>query len=109
MTKKIEYTESCGNVFEDLGLENADYLLAKSRLRLTILDRIEERGLTKKEAAKILGTQPSKISGLSTGEGVDAMSFDQLLDWLQKLDLNVTVSIQPLYKSQKKAEMRVTV
>lgn len=55
MTKKIEFTESCGNVFADLGLENADEMLAKSTLAIMIRKIIKKRGLTQAQAAKIFG------------------------------------------------------
>ncbi len=44
-------TESSGNVFDDLGLADADTLLAKSVLALHIKRAIQARGLTQQEAA----------------------------------------------------------
>ena len=63
MTKKIEFTESCGNVFADLGLENADEMLAKSTLAIMIRKIIKKRGLTQVQAAKIFGIHKHRLPG----------------------------------------------
>ena len=102
-------TKSSGNVFADLGLENADELLAKSRLALTILDIIERRGLSQAQAAKLLGTHQTQISRLRTGEGKDGMSFDLLLSWLTRLDRNVTLTVKRKPRNQAEGEIRVAV
>lgn len=73
-------TESSGNVFADLGLENADELLAKSRLVQEIRQIIKHRSLTQAQAAKTLDTHQTQISRLNTGKGIDSMSFDLLLN-----------------------------
>jgi predicted XRE-type DNA-binding protein len=62
--QKIEYEDSSGNVFADLGLPNPEERLAKSRLASMIYDIIEERELTQVEAAKILGISQPKVSAL---------------------------------------------
>lgn len=49
-------TASSGNVFADLGLPDADQLLAKADLAIEIRHVIEERGLTQAEAADLMGS-----------------------------------------------------
>ena len=93
-------TESSGNVFADLGLENADELLAKSRLAHEIRQIIKRRSLTQAQAAKALDTHQTQISRLNTGKGIDSMSFDLLLNWLTKLDRNVTLTVKRMPKNQ---------
>ena len=93
-------TRSCGNVFKDLGLENAEELQAKSTLAQTIRDIIKHRNLTQAKAAKLLGTHQTQISRLSSGTGIDSMSFDLLMNWLTKLDRNVTVTVKRTPKNQ---------
>lgn len=94
-------TESSGNVFADLGLDNADELLAKSRLAHEIRQIIKHRNLTQAQAAKVLNTHQTQISRLNTGKGVDSMSFDLLLSWLTKLDRNVTLTVKRMPKNQE--------
>ncbi|MGR3218414.1 MAG: helix-turn-helix domain-containing protein [Candidatus Anammoxibacter sp.] len=112
MSNKIEdetVTESCGNVFDDLGLANPEEMLAKSTLAIMIRRILKQRKLTQTQAAKIFGTHQTQISRLNTGKGVDSMSFDLLLVWLTKLDHNVTVTVRHKSQSQDHAEIKVAV
>jgi predicted XRE-type DNA-binding protein len=65
MAKKrrtIEYEESSGNVFADLGLPNPDQELLKANLMLQILRAINARKLTQAKAGKILGIPQPHVS-----------------------------------------------
>lgn len=107
MKKNIDYTESCGNVFEDLGLENAEELYAKSQLTVQILKIIKKRKLTQTEVAKILNTNQSQLSLLNSGECLERFTFDRLISWLTKLDQNVTMTIKNKPLRQKNAAINV--
>ena len=89
-----KFTKSCGNVFADIGLDNSGELEVKSTLARTIREIIKRRGLTQKEAAKLLETHQTQISRLSSGAGISSMTFDLLLHWLVKLNRNVTLTIK---------------
>ena len=93
-------TQSSDNVFADLGLDNADELLAKSRLAQEIRKIIKHRGLTQSQAAKALHTHQTQVSRLNTGKGIDSMSFDLLLNWLTRLDRNITLTVKRMPKNQ---------
>jgi predicted XRE-type DNA-binding protein len=54
-TETIEIEESCGNVFRDLGLEDADLLLAKAKLISAIRAIRDDHCLTDKAAAEAIG------------------------------------------------------
>ncbi len=88
-------TPGSGNVFADLELDNAEELLAKSKLAQEIRALIKERGLTQVRAAKILKTDQPQVSRLNTGKGVDGMSFELLFGWLTRLNRTITVTVQP--------------
>ena len=62
MTKKPKSSESSGNVFADLGIENPEEALAKSELARQIAMLIKKKKLTQKRAAEILGIDQPKIS-----------------------------------------------
>lgn len=98
--KDTNFTKSCGNVFADLGLDNAEELHAKSTLAQTIRDIIKHRNLTQAKAAKLLDTHQTQVSRLNSGAGIDSMSFDLLMNWLTKLDRNVTVTIKKTPRHQ---------
>lgn len=99
-SKKQTITKSSGNVFADLGLENSEELLAKSTLARTIREIIKHRNLTQAKAAKLLGTHQTQVSRLNSGAGVDSMSFDLLMNWLTRLDRNITVTVKRTPKNQ---------
>ena len=109
MTKKIDYTKSCGNVFADLGLENADELHAKSKLAVQIIKIIKARKFTQTEAAKILGTNQSQLSLLKSGDCLERFTFDRLMSWLTKLDQNITVTVKRKSRNQENAAIHVAV
>jgi len=64
MADQTRVTKSSGNVFADLGLPNADELLAKAELVQQIGGVIAQRHLTQAQAAKALGTTQPKVSDL---------------------------------------------
>ena len=107
--KKIEFEASSGNVFADLGLENADEMLAKSTLAIMIRDIIKKRGLTQAQAAKTFGTHQTQIARLNKGSSAKNMSFDLLLGWLTKLDRNVTMTVKRKSRNQESAAIHVAV
>ena len=53
----IEFVESSGNVFADLGLSNPDERMAKAELALAITRHIRARGLNQTEAALTAANQ----------------------------------------------------
>lgn len=91
--EKIEVYESSGNVFADLGLEDADELLAKSGLVYRIAQVIEKRDLTQMQAAVLLGIDQPKISHLLRGH-LDGFSTERLFRFLNALDQDVEIVIR---------------
>jgi predicted XRE-type DNA-binding protein len=87
----IEY--SSGNVFADLGLENADELLAKADLMHAITREIQARGLTQKQASEITGLSQSDISNVARNK-IDRFSQERLVEALRYLGLDVEINIQ---------------
>jgi predicted XRE-type DNA-binding protein len=104
MNDDIRITEGSANVFADLGLADADELLAKADLAIAIIHRVEERGLTQAEAARLLRTTQPRISDLRRGR-LDRFSIDTLLRLLTRLDLDVELRFTP--KQDETARVRV--
>ena len=90
----IEYTESSGNVFADLGIPNPDEAMAKAKIATKIHDIIKKKRLTQAKAAKILKISQPKISLLLRGYLMD-FSLERLLRFLNDLGQNVYISITP--------------
>ena len=59
MTKKI--TRGSGNVFADIGIENAGEHRIKAELALKIIDIIEKRKLTQTAAAAWIGSRREQV------------------------------------------------
>ena len=94
MTKMVDYEVSSGNVFADLEVDNPDEMLAKAKLALTILDAIEQRGLTQQQATELLKTDRTNISKLKRGNELCKFTFHRLLSWLTKLDRDVILTVK---------------
>ncbi|MDD3883585.1 MAG: helix-turn-helix transcriptional regulator [Gallionella sp.] len=73
-------TESCGNVFLDLGFSPEEATLMKMRAELMarIRESITEHGWTQMEAAQQLGIGQSRVSDLVRGKR-DKFSLDMLV------------------------------
>lgn len=90
----IEYTESSGNVFADLGIPNPDEALAKAEIAMKIRSLIKKKKLTQAKAAKLLKISQPKISLLLRGYLID-FSLERLLRFLNDLGQDVYISIVP--------------
>jgi predicted XRE-type DNA-binding protein len=107
MSEDIKVTRSSGNVFEDLGLPDADHLLAKADLAIEITSIIEDRGLTQAEAAEIMSVDQPKVSALVRGR-LDGFSMERLYRFLNALGRDVEIVVRPTPESQKGSRLRVT-
>ena len=64
----IEFEQSSGNVFADLGLLDADRLQIKSGLVGEIRNAMRRLELTQEEAARRMGIVQPKVSGMLRGD-----------------------------------------
>ena len=107
MTDTIGVEKSSGNIFADLGVEDADGMLAKAKLAQAIIARLESKGLKQAEAAALLGTDQSYISKLKRGRELRRFTFDRLLGWLLKLDQDVILTVKQKPKNQEGGMIQV--
>lgn len=99
---------SGGNVFADLGRENADGLLAKAELVRQISAGIEERGITQAQAADLLGTTQPTVSDLVRGR-FSKFSMERLIAFLNRLDRDVEIVVRDKRRSEERARLTVAV
>lgn len=93
-TGEIKVHDSTGNVFEDMGMRDAEERLAKAELARVIRNELRERGLTQSEAAEMLGVKQPDISDLTRGK-LARFSMERLERFLNALDLEVRIQIGP--------------
>ena len=82
--KKIEFEESSGNVYADLGLPDAEELLVKSELSIKVEKIIRSRKLTQKQAASLLGMTQAQVSNMFRGN-FRGISEAKMMDCLVRL------------------------
>lgn len=92
--KKIDYEESSGNVFADIGLPNPEEALAKSQVAIEIRRIIKKKKLTQAKAAKILKIDQPKLSRLLRGY-LTNFSLERLFRFLNDLGQDIYVTITP--------------
>lgn len=98
-TADSEFVVSSGNVFADLSLPNADEELAKAKLALSIRQRIQALNLTQTAAAERLGTDQAKVSQIVRGK-IASFSLDRLIRFINALDMDVRITVEPAQNHQ---------
>jgi predicted XRE-type DNA-binding protein len=92
----IEFEESSGNVFADIGFDpaTAGRLAHKADL-VSVLHRYQqEQGLSQAAFGRLVGIPQPRLSQLYNGK-IAGMSTDKLLDAIAKLGGHVTIRIEP--------------
>src|SRR3546814_9830428 len=79
-------TESTGNVFTDLGFDDAEaqVLALRADLMALLAKQIKARRMTQVAAAKVLGVSQGRVSDLTRGKA-DKFSLDMLVTFAAKL------------------------
>lgn len=106
MDKEIKVTESSGNVFADIGLQEPEEALAKTEIASRICDIIAERILTQTQAAALLRVDQPKVSALMRGR-LDGFSSDRLFRFLNALDRDVEIVIKPKRQDAEHGSVRI--
>jgi predicted XRE-type DNA-binding protein len=106
MKEEPGYTVGSDNVFADLGLPNAEQLLAKAVLTHQISRIIEERGLTQTEAADVLGIDQPKVSALVRGK-LSSVSMERLYRYLNALGRDIDIVVRPKARGSARGVVRV--
>ena len=89
-----EVHHGSGNVFEDLGLPDAQELQAKSIVSIYIERIIDANRWTQTEAAKRMGLAQPDVSNILRGK-LTGFTLDRLFACLNALDQDVEIRIQP--------------
>ena len=106
--RDVSVEESSGNIFQDLGLPNAEERLAKAMLSREISRVIDERGLTQAEAAQLLGASQPDISNIVRGR-LSGFALERLARYLNALGRDVEIRVRPKSDGEDRGHLRVAV
>ncbi len=106
--ERVEFERSCGNVFADLGLPNADELLVRAKLVSHINSLIDQRGVTRPKAARMLGVATGELRELLRGD-LELFPMYQLFRFLNALDQDVEIRVRPKARGNAFARTTVTI
>ncbi len=104
--REIEFAEGSGNVFADLGLEDADELFARAQLGFHVHKILKDKGLKQREIASLLGIAQPDVSHLMNGH-FSRFTTDKLLDFLKRLDRKVSIQISPRKRGEPYQEIGI--
>jgi len=86
--------KSSGNVFQDLGLPDAEERLAKAEIASQICGLIKKKKLSQAKVATLLKITQPKVSLLLSGK-LKGFSLEKLFSFLNALGQNVNISVKP--------------
>ena len=104
-TKEVVYRGS-DNIFADIGVSHPERVLARAQIMFHIAEIIRKRGLAQKQAADMLHIPQSKVSCLMNGKLIN-FSMDHLFEFLNALDTDVKIIVEPKPKQEKIATTNV--
>ncbi|MGH7998064.1 MAG: helix-turn-helix domain-containing protein [Brasilonema sp.] len=107
MTEEPVFEESSGNVFADLGLEDADELFTRGKIGIVVLRLLKERNLKQREISDLLGIPQPEVSHLMKGE-FQRFSEGKLLIFLKRLDTEITLHLRPRHAGNQATETVVS-
>ncbi|MQA92430.1 MAG: helix-turn-helix domain-containing protein [Gemmatimonas sp.] len=108
MSDDLEVHDSSGNVFDDMGMRDAEEHLAKAELARIIRKSIRDRGLTQAEAAELLGAAQPDVSELVRGK-LSRFSMERLERYLNALDMEIRIQVGPRPNGKRRAGITVEV
>jgi predicted XRE-type DNA-binding protein len=106
MADLIEYEESSGNVFADIGLPDPEEHLLKAQLVMRIDELLREKRLKQVEAAKLFGIKQPDVSKMLRGN-FRQFSVERLMRFLVALGQDVEIIVKPHLDSATSAELSV--
>jgi predicted XRE-type DNA-binding protein len=102
----IDIEESSGNVYSDLGRDDAKQMLVKAQLAGKIGGIIKARHLTQTQAAEILGMSQPKVSAMLRGK-FRGISETKMLDCLSRLGRDVQIVVKAAPRSRREGRIEV--
>lgn len=103
---KIEFHESSGNVFADLGLPDSDELLLKSQIVVELHRAIKARKLNQTAAAKLIGIAQPDLSNVLRGR-FRGYSTERLMRMLAAFGSDIDIVVHAPRRTRKAGRIRL--
>ena len=101
---KGDFVVSSGNVFADMGLEDAEELMLRTQLGHAVRKILEEKKRKQREISALLEIDQAEVSKLMNGK-YHLFSESRLLGFLSRLDRKVIMQIKPRQKGERTLEL----
>ena len=95
-----------GNIFADLGLDDAEELYTRTALGIQVMKTIREKGLRQKEAGKLLGLKQPDVSAIMRAK-FSRFSQERLIGLLNKLEQKVTIHVSRHHRGEPYQQVMV--
>ena len=105
---RIEFEICSGNVFADIGFDNAEEMQFKSVLVRQINQTIKSRELTSIQVRDLLNIDEAMLSNLSRGR-LTELTIEHLFRYLNILGIDLEVVLKPPSTASSQGKLTVTV
>lgn len=99
-----DFVKSTGNVFSDMGLEDAEELMIRAQLGHAVRTILEGQKKKQREIADLLGISQAEVSKLMAGK-YHLFSEGRLLSFLNRLDQKIIMHIEPRQQGERALEL----
>ena len=99
MTNSNSKGEGSGNIFADLGLEDAGELYTRAQIGIHVFKILKGKKLKQREIAGVLAIAQPDVSHLMNGH-FSRFTTDKLLDFLKRLDRKVKIELSCHHKGE---------
>jgi len=92
-TGKLEIVHGTGNVFRDLGVENADGEQLKAILAAEIIRKLDRNGLSVRKAQSLTGVAAADFSRIRSAD-LSRFTIDRLMMIVNRLGSRIDVAVK---------------
>ncbi len=104
--KTTEIEIGSGNIFADLGLNDADGLHTRAALGTQVMKSIREKGLSQKEAGTLLGLKQPEVSAIMRAK-FSRFSQERLIEFLNRFEHKVTIQVSRHHRGEPYQQVTV--
>ncbi|APH74087.1 helix-turn-helix domain-containing protein [Aquibium oceanicum] len=100
----VQVVRSSGDIYNDLNVPHDVKDGLKNAIAREICSLIEDKRLTQKQVADILGTDQAKVSKITRGRLTD-FSVDRLVNFLTALGYNIDIHLERTMEKQGRVKL----